>query len=173
MTLAPPRLAALLFAVGVLLSGTVLADDVAGEPAQPPGLIERYTGNVTQGVNDTLQKALDLIGIRYRRGGTSPTTGFDCSGFVKHVFAEGLGLVLPHSARAMAQSGDVVDKAELQPGDLVFFRTVRRAISHVGIYLGDHQFIHAPATGGEVRVEDMRENYWVKHYAGARRMTAN
>ncbi|OHC63632.1 MAG: hypothetical protein A2045_07925 [Rhodocyclales bacterium GWA2_65_20] len=116
--------------------------------------------------------ALDLIGIRYRRGGTSPETGFDCSGFVGHVFKEGLGLYLPHSARQISAAGEAVAKSELQPGDLVFFNTMRRAFSHVGIYLGDNKFVHAPRTGGTVRVEDMSESYWRKRFNGARRIAA-
>jgi len=133
-----------------------------------PSFFERATSNV----EEALTKALDLVGIRYRRGGTSPLTGFDCSGFVSHVFHEGIGLILPHNAKAMSKEGEVISKSELQPGDLVFFNTMRRTFSHVGIYLGDNQFIHAPARGGQVRVEDMRQSYWVKRFNGARRIKA-
>ncbi len=121
--------------------------------------------------NETVARALELIGIRYRRGGTSPETGFDCSGFVDHVF-ESLGLILPRTAREISKSGETVKKSELQPGDLVFFNTMRRAFSHVGIYLGDNLFIHAPASGGQVRIEDLREKYWGKRFNGARRVSA-
>jgi cell wall-associated NlpC family hydrolase len=138
-------------------------------------LIER-TGDVAatlvDGIGKTIGHAIDLVGIRYKRGGLSPETGFDCSGFVSHVFQEGLGLVLPHNARAQSRSGDVVRKDQLQPGDLVFFNTMRRAFSHVGIYLGDNRFIHAPAPGGEVRVEDLRSRYWLARFNGARRVNA-
>jgi cell wall-associated NlpC family hydrolase len=122
-------------------------------------------------VESTLDRALDLLGIRYRWGGSKPETGFDCSGFVRHVFQQGLGLDLPRSAREQSQSGDPVDKNELQPGDLVFFNTMRRAFSHVGIYLGDNLFVHAPRRGGRVRVEDMSARYWTKRFNGARRIT--
>jgi len=122
--------------------------------------------------NEAVTQALDLVGIRYRRGGTSPETGFDCSGFVGHVFRQGLGLILPRTSREISKSGEVVKKNELQPGDLVFFRTMRQAFSHVGIYLGDNLFVHAPASGGEVRIEDMRTSYWGKRFNGARRIAA-
>jgi cell wall-associated NlpC family hydrolase len=139
----------------------------AAETTAPPTLVERASVSIQQ----TLEKALDLVGIRYRRGGSSPQTGFDCSGYVSHVFHEGLGLYLPHSAHQMSRTGEPVAKDELQPGDLVFFNTMRRAFSHVGIYLGDNRFIHAPRTGGSIRVEDMSGRYWVKRFNGARRIS--
>lgn len=121
-------------------------------------------------VESTLDRALDFIGVRYKRGGNSPETGFDCSGFVKYLYNETLGLVLPHSAKAIAQEGERVEKTELQPGDLVFFNTMRRTFSHVGIYLGDNLFIHAPRTGARVRIEDMSDRYWSRRFNGARRI---
>jgi cell wall-associated NlpC family hydrolase len=114
---------------------------------------------------------MDLLDIRYRRGGSSPEAGFDCSGFVGHVFREGLGLILPRSSKEMSKSGEIVTRDELRPGDLVFFNTMRRAFSHVGIYLGDNQFVHAPRTGGRVRIEDLRDGYWMKRFNGARRIS--
>ena len=125
---------------------------------------------VSASTGETVTRALDLLGIRYRRGGTLPETGFDCSGLVGYVFREGLGMVLPRTSREISKSGEVVKKIDLQPGDLVFFNTMRRAFSHVGIYLGDHRFVHAPASGGEVRIEDMRTSYWGKRFNGARRI---
>lgn len=139
---------------------TMLSD----EP--PPSLVERAVG----GAQATLDQALAYLGIRYRRGGSSPETGFDCSGFVRHVFAETLGLELPHSARAISQNGAHVEKNELMPGDLVFFNTMRHAFSHIGIYLGNNQFIHAPRSGARVRIEDMTDRYWSRRYNGARRI---
>lgn len=132
------------------------------------GLIAQTRDSLSQ----TLEGALDLIGIRYRRGGSSPERGFDCSGFVNHVFREGLGLYLPRSAREMSKSGEPVTKNELQPGDLVFFNTMRRTFSHVGIYLGDNLFVHAPRTGGSIRVENLDARYWAKRFNGARRVVA-
>ncbi|MDD5175251.1 MAG: C40 family peptidase [Sterolibacterium sp.] len=158
------------------ISGPACADEPSAHVAQTldiqlkeaTSLLERASINA----NEAVSGALELVGIRYRRGGTSPETGFDCSGFVSHVFREGLGLILPHNARAMSKTGEAVKKDELQPGDLVFFNTMRRTFSHVGIYLGDHLFVHAPASGGEVRVEDMRGSYWGKRFNGARRIAA-
>lgn len=130
--------------------------------------LERYAA----GAQDLVLHALSLIGVHYRRGGDSPDTGFDCSGLVRHVFHEALGLLLPRSAREISRLGTSVGREDLRPGDLVFFNTLRRSFSHVGIYLGEHRFIHAPATGGEVRIEDMRQRYWTKRFNGARRIAA-
>jgi cell wall-associated NlpC family hydrolase len=134
-------------------------------PAATPGLIEQ-AGKTTQSV---ISQAFDLIGTRYRRGGNTPDTGFDCSGFVKHVYGR-IGEILPRTAREMSQIGTWVGTNELRPGDLVFFNTMRKTFSHVGIYLGDNQFIHAPARGGAVRIDDMRQNYWTQRFNGARRI---
>jgi len=178
MLLATIRKTALaLSVVGLLASFGARADEsVAAAPDESPTLVHRVVNQATASVasvQDVLGKALDLIGIRYRRGGTSPETGFDCSGFVNHVFKEGLGLYLPHNAKQISKEGEAVSKNELQPGDLVFFNTMRRAFSHVGIYLGDNKFVHAPRSGGAVRVEDMNESYWKKRFNGARRIAAD
>jgi cell wall-associated NlpC family hydrolase len=165
----------------ILLAAPAACAQEAGEAMviEPTGAIERQNlvdkvvdqaSASVAGIQQTLTKALDLIGIRYRRGGTSPETGFDCSGFVGHVFREGLGLYLPHNARQISKSGEVVARNELQPGDLVFFDTMRRAFSHVGIYLGDDKFVHSPRSGGAVRVEDMNDSYWRRRFNGARRI---
>ena len=97
----------------------------------------------------------------------------DCSGFVRLVFKDSLGAQLPRTATEMSQVGQRVDTSQLKPGDMVFFNTMRRTFSHVGIYLGDNRFMHAPRTGAEVRVEDMSQSYWVKRYNGARRVVEN
>lgn len=162
------RLAAL--ALGVALCAGAHAEEATVPPEQ--GLVERVTSASVDGIEQTLEKALGLIGIRYRRGGTSPETGFDCSGFVGHVFREGLGLYLPHNAKQISKTGETVAKKDLQPGDLVFFNTMRRAFSHVGIYLGDDKFVHAPRSGGSVRVESMNDSYWRQRFNGARRVAA-
>jgi cell wall-associated NlpC family hydrolase len=164
------RATLLALALGLAASAPALAEE---EP--PLQLQESQTlfQRASSSLEQTLDRALDLIGIRYRRGGSTPESGFDCSGFVSHVFREGLGLYLPRSAREMSRTGEPVAKDQLQPGDLVFFNTMRRTFSHVGIYLGDSQFLHAPRTGGRVRIEDMRERYWVKRFNGARRLNTN
>lgn len=132
----------------------------------PPSVMAR----AVDGMQNTLDQALELMGVRYKRGGTSPETGFDCSGFVRHVFNQSLGLSLPRSALAISQAAERIDKQELQPGDLVFFNTMRRAFSHVGIYLGDGQFVHSPRAGGRVRIENMGDRYWKRRFDGARRI---
>jgi cell wall-associated NlpC family hydrolase len=161
------RLATVLLLAGLLLSPYAHADEPI---VVPPALQVSFVDRATATAQDAIDQAMDLLGIRYRRGGSSPESGFDCSGFVSHVFREGLGLMLPRSSKEMSRSGQEVDRDELRPGDLVFFNTMRRAFSHVGIYLGDNQFVHAPRTGGRVRIEDLRQSYWMKRFNGARRI---
>lgn len=117
--------------------------------------------------------ARSLIGVPYKFRGDSPSSGFDCSGFVSHVFRHTLGIKLPRSSRAISHVGQAVPKADLRIGDLVFFDTQQQRSSHVGIYMGDDHFIHAPSSGGNVRMENMRDAYWKKHYDGARRLTVS
>lgn len=114
--------------------------------------------------------AINYIGTPYRAGGTSPDVGFDCSGLVQYVYGRGAGIVLPRTTQEMSTVGTQVDAADLQPGDLVFFNTLRRPYSHVGIYIGDHRFIHAPTAKGSVEVVDMRKGYWQSRFNGARRV---
>jgi cell wall-associated NlpC family hydrolase len=114
--------------------------------------------------------ALGFLGVRYRRGGNDVETGFDCSGFVRAIFQQTAGLLLPRRASEQAAATEKIDKSDLKPGDLVFFNTMRRAFSHVGIYVGNGKFIHAPKPGGEVRVEDLGASYWAKRFDGARRV---
>ena len=142
-------------------------------PAAPLSIAEQsiqIVDRTIDGVQTTLDQAFEYLGIRYKRGGSTPETGFDCSGFVRHVYNESIGLLLPRSAKDISKEGERVEKAELQPGDLVFFNTMRRTFSHVGIYLGNNQFIHSPRAGGRVRVEDMSDKYWSRRYNGARRV---
>ena len=116
------------------------------------------------------RQALTQLGIRYRWGGKSPETGFDCSGLVLHSAQTSLGLKLPPRSYDIALFGSEVSRPDLQVGDLVFFNTLGRRYSHVGVYLGDDQFVHSPAAGGVVRIEDMKLAYWSKRYNGARRL---
>ena len=146
--------------------GAAQATEQTPKLSDEPSLLERYTSNA----QDLILKGLQLVGINYRRGGTSAESGLDCSGFVQLVYKDSVGLLLPRTAKEQSEVGNVVDKNELKPGDLVFFNTMRRAFSHVGIYLGDNHFLHSPRTGAEVRVEDMSQGYWVKRYNGARRV---
>jgi cell wall-associated NlpC family hydrolase len=164
----PIRLARIFLLAGLLVASSARADEPI---VVPPPLQVSFVDRATATAQDAIDQAMDLLGIRYRRGGSSPEAGFDCSGFVGHVFREGLGLMLPRSSKEMSKSGEVIDREELRPGDLVFFNTMRKAFSHVGIYLGDNQFVHAPRTGGRVRIEDLRDGYWMKRFNGARRVS--
>ena len=163
------RTITILLSSAAILLGGVSAAQATEEPPRlgdEPTLFERYTTSA----QDLVLKGLELVGINYRRGGTDPDSGLDCSGFVQLVFKDAVGKLLPRTAKEQSQIGDIVDKNELKPGDLVFFNTMRRAFSHVGIYLGDNRFLHSPRSGAEVRVEDMSQGYWVKRYNGARRV---
>ncbi|WP_092758762.1 C40 family peptidase [Rhodoferax sp. OV413] len=126
--------------------------------------------NVSSRASDLVVNAMGFLGVPYKRGGNSEDTGFDCSGFVRATFEKTIGLVLPRRANEQAAATDHIDKNDLRPGDLVFFNTMKRAFSHVGIYVGDGKFIHAPRTGASVRVEDMRAAYWQRRFDGARRV---
>ena len=119
---------------------------------------------------DLASAALDLIGIRYKWGGNSPETGLDCSGLVRYVFQQVTGASLPRTAKDMSRVGTQVAVSDLQPGDLVFFNTRRFAFSHVGIYLGDNRFIHAPRRGREVEIATLDSSFWRQRFNGARRM---
>lgn len=134
-------------------------------------------GQVRQSVSakasELVVNAIGFLGVPYRRGGNSLETGFDCSGFVRAMYQQTVGLVLPRSADQQAAATQTIDKSELRPGDLVFFNTMRRAFSHVGIYIGDNKFIHSPRSGAEVRVEDMRLGYWQTRFNGARRVESS
>ncbi|GLQ94644.1 C40 family peptidase [Dyella acidisoli] len=120
--------------------------------------------------------AMQLRHVRYVRGGRDPSTGFDCSGFVRYVFERALGLELPNNSASQYLIGHIVHRNDMQPGDLVFFRTADRRgkgrISHVGIYVSDGRFIHSPRRGESVRVDNLADSYWAKRFAGARRPEA-
>jgi cell wall-associated NlpC family hydrolase len=114
--------------------------------------------------------AASLVGSPYRLGGTSPETGLDCSGFVGHVFRQAAGILLPRDSHAISQTTRPLARSELQPGDLVFFNTLNRAFSHVGIYLGNDRFVHATSSRtGSVKVSNLGEPYWRERFDGARR----
>ena len=126
--------------------------------------------DLTNRASELALRAVGMLGIRYQRGGTTPENGLDCSGLVRYVFKEAWGTTLPRTAAEISTLGEHIDRAHLQPGDLVFYNTLRRGFSHVGIYLGDNRFIHSPSSGGEVRIENMGLAYWKKRFNGARRM---
>jgi cell wall-associated NlpC family hydrolase len=114
--------------------------------------------------------AMAFTGVAYRYGGNSPETGMDCSGFVAYIYKEVFDVILPRTAAEIGQSGMPIDVSELQPGDLLFYNTLGRPFSHVGIYLGDAKFIHAPRAGAQIRIENMQLPYWTQRFNGARRI---
>lgn len=170
-----------LLAAVVLLAGMSVAHAAPGQDdmekmLHQKGLISKLGDTIQQATDraaNLVVHAMDSLGVPYRRGGTSAETGFDCSGFVRAMYQQTMGTLLPRRAEEQAAATERIDKADLKPGDLVFFNTMRRAYSHVGIYLGDGNFIHAPRTGAQVRVESMQVKYWEKRFNGARRVQVN
>ncbi|MES2715639.1 MAG: C40 family peptidase [Pseudomonadota bacterium] len=140
-------------------------------PLGSAALVETMRNSVRDTASDLVMTAMNFLGVPYRLGGSSEQSGFDCSGFTRHIFENSIGLVLPRRADEQATTAGLLNihRAELKPGDLVFFNTMRRTFSHVGIYVGDDKFIHAPRAGGAVRIEDMRSSYWERRFTGARR----
>ncbi|AOI79012.1 MULTISPECIES: C40 family peptidase [Burkholderia] len=139
--------------------------------AQPSsGGAKSFLAGMAGKAGDVVVGALNMIGVRYRWGGNSPDSGLDCSGFVRYVFQDTLGMSLPRRAEEMSRVGEKVSMSNLKPGDLVFFNTMRRTFSHVGIYIGDNKFVHSPSTGSTVRVDDLDSGYWEKRFTGARRI---
>ena len=158
----------------VPLAAAALASSPAhGQAARPASIAEsaRSTAEtVWHGAQDLAMFALGLIGVDYRWGGDTPEAGFDCSGLVRHVFQQVTGVTLPRTSKELSHIGAPIAQRDLQAGDLVFFDTRRFAFSHVGIYLGDGRFIHAPSRGSEVEIAELSNGYWRKHFNGARRL---
>ena len=162
----------------------LVASVAHAEPAKPVDDIERFlsergfleqTGQMrqrlSQTASDLVVNAIGFLGVPYKRGGNSADNGgVDCSGFVRAVFEQTVGAVLPRRAREQAESTQKIERQDLQPGDLVFFNTMRQKFSHVGIYIGDNKFIHSPKPGQEVQIQDMRQAYWDRRFTGARRV---
>jgi cell wall-associated NlpC family hydrolase len=174
-------------ALAAPLGAAVAAPQSVRQPALRPvddqGLLDSMASSVANkssqlitqvrdGASGLVDSAMNFLGVRYKLGGNSAETGFDCSGFTRYVFENSLGRVLPHRADEQANAPELakVDKKDLKPGDLVFFDTMRRTFSHVGIYLGDGKFIHSPRTGETIRIEDINISYWARHFTGGRRV---
>ena len=132
--------------------------------------IDQVRQSVRDKASELVVNAMGFLGVPYRRGGNTVESGFDCSGFVRAIYEQSVGLLLPRKAEQQAAATQSIDKNDLQPGDLVFFNTLKRAFSHVGIYVGDGKFIHSPKPGAEVRVESMGIDYWARRFDGARRV---
>jgi cell wall-associated NlpC family hydrolase len=163
-------LAALTLALGVT---PARADDESLRPdlgTRLANTISSSVGSVMAGAQNLVLNAMGFLGIPYRFGGATPEAGFDCSGFVQYVFRQAAGLMLPRSSFDQIRQGIAVAREELQVGDLVFFNTMRATASHVGIYIGENRFIHAPSRGKTVEIVDIENSYWRARYDGARRL---
>jgi cell wall-associated NlpC family hydrolase len=169
-----PKIHRKLLVAVVLLGSLQMGPAFAQSSTESEPLPRTFASTVTTAVADKtetlINNAMQLIGVRYRWGGNTPQSGLDCSGFVRYVFNDTFGFLLPRKSAQMSKVGLQIRKDELQPGDLVFFNTMRHAFSHVGIYVGDNKFIHAPSKGKAIRVDDMTKVYWEKRYNGARRV---
>jgi cell wall-associated NlpC family hydrolase len=126
--------------------------------------------NFTDRASELALQAFGMLGTHYKMGGNTPENGMDCSGLVRYVFKQAWGTVLPRTSEEISHVGKTVDNEDLRPGDLVFYNTLRRGFSHVGIYLGENKFIHSPSAGGQVRIESMDLSYWKNRFSGARRI---
>jgi cell wall-associated NlpC family hydrolase len=153
------------------LACLVLVATLAGCAAPRPAISPATQDDIVrQRANDVLFRALGLVGTPYRNGGNTPEGGFDCSGLIDYVFRDAAGIALPRSADAISRlDAPAVARDRLQSGDLVFFRH-GRGVSHVGIYVGEGRFVHAPNAGGTVRLDSLDAPYWREHYAGAKRV---
>lgn len=145
--------------LAILLSACTSSGRIPERPAAAPS-------------NEVALYALSLADTPYRYGGNSADSGFDCSGFVQHVYLNTLGIRLPRTSAEMGRTGIPLDISQLHPGDLVFFNTQHRPYSHVGIYVGNERFVHSPSSGKSVTVTSMREKFWRNRYNGARRITS-
>ena len=149
---------------------TLLAEK--GLMSRLSGQLQQARGNMGEKASQLVVNAMGFLGVPYKYGGNGiESGGFDCSGLVRAVYEQSIGKVLPRRASDQAAATQTIDRSELKPGDLVFFNTMKRAFSHVGIYVGEGKFIHAPRAGSLVRVEDMRQAYWQTRFNGARRVT--
>ena len=166
-------LAMTLWAGAAAAQNAPAANDELGSWLADKGLFSQMAQvgqSVTNKASELVVHAMGFLGVPYQRGGSTVETGFDCSGFVKAIFEQTIGMVLPRRAEQQAADTQRIDKKELVPGDLVFFNTMHRAFSHVGIYVGDGKFIHSPKPGAEVRIESLGAAYWNRRFDGARRV---
>jgi cell wall-associated NlpC family hydrolase len=154
-----------------LCAFAALSLDAGAEPwIQERNSALQTLSELTSHASQLATQAVSMLGIRYKFGGVTPENGLDCSGLVRYVFKEAWGKELPRTSAEISQVGQHIDPSELRPGDLVFYNTLKRGFSHVGIYLGDNKFIHSPSAGGEVRIESMDISYWKRRFNGARRI---
>lgn len=169
----PAALVTLLFAANAQ-AGPFGADDDINRFLVDKGLVQRIDQvqqSFSNKASELVVTALGFLGVPYQRGGNTVETGFDCSGFVRAMYEQTVGLMLPRRAEQQAAATQTIERADLQPGDLVFFNTLQRTFSHVGIYIGQGKFVHSPKPGARVRVENMGVAYWNSRFDGARRVS--
>lgn len=153
-----------LLGVALLLGGCASSSRFASAPVP----MRQISDNSARERSDIALAAMSLLDVRYKWGGRGPATGFDCSGLVHHVFAEGTGRKVSGNAAQLAAQARPVDSHDLQPGDLVFFNTLGPAFSHVGVYVGSGKFVHASNERTGVRVDKLSNSYYAKRFEGAR-----
>lgn len=168
-----PSPRALVLACALVVTSAFVLPAHAGDKRSFTSVASETAGKMWSGAQDVTVYALGLIGVKYKFGGNDPESGLDCSGLVRYVFQEVTGVTLPRTSKEMSGLGARVSLNDLMPGDLVFFNTRRFANSHVGIYLGDNRFIHAPSRGGDVEIATFSAGYWQKRFNGARRLVGS
>jgi len=165
----------LLLGVAILLLAACASGPRKSTPRESQSALANLPARAPAGnagtANDVLFRAIALVGTPYRWGGNTPDGGFDCSGLVDYIYRNAAGLALPHSSREMSElNGERVRRmTDLMSGDLVFFGG-NTGISHVGVYVGKGRFVHAPNTGGTVRLDDIDGPYWRDHFAFGKRL---
>jgi len=142
---------------------------IAPAVAPTPRNTTDSSGSLSADAMEVVLYALGLLNIDYRFGGANPESGLDCSGMVSYIYRQATGIRLPHNAAQIAQLGREIGREQLEPGDLVFFNTRNKPFSHVGIYIGDEKFVHAPATNGQIKVSSLKNRYFAVRYEGGRR----
>ncbi len=160
----------------VALSAILLAACSSQAPVEPVTTVPQRPAAAYPGTaEDVLFTALGLVGTPYRYGGNTPDSGFDCSGLIGYVYRGAAGVALPRTTREMnAMRGASVGREALQAGDLLFFATAGgRRVSHAAIYVGEGRFVHAPSSGGTVRLDSLSNRYWQRSYLGAKRVLEN
>ncbi len=160
------------FFICCLVAGVAAGLSGCGTRAVRPASTTVYPAKTrSANPNDILFRAIGLVGTPYRYGGNTPRSGFDCSGFVDYVFREVAGIELPRTVEEISRiDAPQVSRKQLESGDLVFFDTEGRRVSHIGIYVGKGRFVHAPNEGGTVRLDYLDSPYWREHFSGAKRV---
>ncbi len=154
------------FSLSALLLGA--CGSPTPRPSSPTETIAQASRPVSEKGNEVVMYALGLIDTGYRFGGKNPEAGLDCSGMVSYIYGQAAGLKVQGSAADLARNCRSINRADLRPGDLVFFNTLNRSLSHVGIYIGDTRFIHAPSTNGRVRIDRLSDGYYAQRFEAAR-----